>query len=231
MIRQLLRHARQGDDRPGLSTGATGRPKRDPGPSTSLRSVGPLGRAESQTSGDADAIRRQHHPPLPRRRPGRGSRRAPPARRGDPMTRPGDRHRPVPGRAAGEDPGTGALLGDGYLLQRGRQGRPLRRVGTAGTVRRRDAGGVPVTALAEQRPAHGHRPDHQPQRGIVMTAHWPAPAGLHTASVRLPVESELPSFEGATGWLNSPPLTPAGLRGKGRPGRPLDLYLHHSSSQ
>ena len=46
-----------------------------------------------------------------------------------------------------------------------------------------------------------------------MTAHWPAPAGLHTASVRLPVESELPSFEGATGWLNSPPLTPAGLRG------------------
>jgi thiol-disulfide isomerase/thioredoxin len=46
-----------------------------------------------------------------------------------------------------------------------------------------------------------------------MTAHWPAPAGLHTASVRLPVEGGLPSFEGATGWLNSPPVTPAGLRG------------------
>ena len=29
-----------------------------------------------------------------------------------------------------------------------------------------------------------------------------------------PVEGELPSFGGATGWLNSPPLTPAGLRGK-----------------
>jgi thiol-disulfide isomerase/thioredoxin len=29
----------------------------------------------------------------------------------------------------------------------------------------------------------------------------------------LPVESRLPGFEGAGGWLNSPPLTPAGLRG------------------
>jgi thiol-disulfide isomerase/thioredoxin len=46
-----------------------------------------------------------------------------------------------------------------------------------------------------------------------MTAHWPVPAGLHTASARLPVEGELPSFAGATGWLNSPPLTVAGLRG------------------
>ncbi len=47
-----------------------------------------------------------------------------------------------------------------------------------------------------------------------MTAHWRAPAGLHTASLRLPVEGELPSFDGATGWLNSPLLAPAGLRGK-----------------
>jgi thiol-disulfide isomerase/thioredoxin len=46
-----------------------------------------------------------------------------------------------------------------------------------------------------------------------MTAHWPVPAGLHTASARLPVEGELASFAGATGWLNSPPLTVAGLRG------------------
>ncbi len=30
----------------------------------------------------------------------------------------------------------------------------------------------------------------------------------------LPVEGPLPSFEGATGWLNSEPLTPAGLRGR-----------------
>jgi len=47
-----------------------------------------------------------------------------------------------------------------------------------------------------------------------MRPHWLPPAGLHTASVRLPVEGELPSFEGATGWLSSPPLTAAGLRGR-----------------
>jgi thiol-disulfide isomerase/thioredoxin len=49
---------------------------------------------------------------------------------------------------------------------------------------------------------------------MVMTAHWRAPAGLHTGLARLPVEGELPAFSGATEWLNSPPLTPAGLRGK-----------------
>jgi len=47
-----------------------------------------------------------------------------------------------------------------------------------------------------------------------MTAHWLSPAGLHTPSARLPVEGELPTFGGATGWLNSPPLTVDGLRGK-----------------
>jgi thiol-disulfide isomerase/thioredoxin len=47
-----------------------------------------------------------------------------------------------------------------------------------------------------------------------MEAHWREPAGLHTASARLPVEGALPSFGGATGWLNSAPLTPASLRGK-----------------
>ena len=30
----------------------------------------------------------------------------------------------------------------------------------------------------------------------------------------LPVEGHLPGFDGATGWLNSPPLTPEGLRGR-----------------
>jgi hypothetical protein len=47
-----------------------------------------------------------------------------------------------------------------------------------------------------------------------MTADWPTPAGLHAASVPLPVEGELASFGGATGWLNSEPLTAAGLRGQ-----------------
>ncbi len=34
------------------------------------------------------------------------------------------------------------------------------------------------------------------------------------AAVQLPVEGELPALGSATGWLNSPPLTAAGLRGK-----------------
>ncbi len=33
-------------------------------------------------------------------------------------------------------------------------------------------------------------------------------------TLRLPVEGELPPLEGATGWLNSEPLTPASLRGR-----------------
>jgi thiol-disulfide isomerase/thioredoxin len=33
-------------------------------------------------------------------------------------------------------------------------------------------------------------------------------------AVDLPVEGHVASFEGATGWHNSPPLTPAGLRGR-----------------
>ena len=47
-----------------------------------------------------------------------------------------------------------------------------------------------------------------------MTARWLAAAGLHTPSTRLPVEGKLPAFAGATGWLNSPPLTTAELSGK-----------------
>src|ERR1700760_2035846 len=47
-----------------------------------------------------------------------------------------------------------------------------------------------------------------------MTIRWLTPAGLHMSPAGLPVESRLPSFDGATEWLNSPPLTTAGLRGK-----------------
>jgi len=39
-------------------------------------------------------------------------------------------------------------------------------------------------------------------------------ASLHPAARHLPIEGELPSFAGATGWLNSRPLTPGDLRGK-----------------
>ncbi len=40
------------------------------------------------------------------------------------------------------------------------------------------------------------------------------PACRAASSARLPVEGTLPSFDGATGWLNSPPLTATDLRGK-----------------
>ncbi len=35
-----------------------------------------------------------------------------------------------------------------------------------------------------------------------------------SAAIKLPVEGEFPSLAGATGWLNSPPLSASGLRGK-----------------
>jgi thiol-disulfide isomerase/thioredoxin len=38
-------------------------------------------------------------------------------------------------------------------------------------------------------------------------------ATTHPAAVRLPVEGSMPSLANATEWLNSPPLTAAGLRG------------------
>ena len=36
---------------------------------------------------------------------------------------------------------------------------------------------------------------------------------LGVAAADLPVEGMLPSFDGASGWLNSQPLTPSGVRG------------------
>ena len=47
-----------------------------------------------------------------------------------------------------------------------------------------------------------------------MSWDWTTPAGLHTHGSGLPIEGQLTSFDGATGWLNSEPLTPAGLLGK-----------------
>lgn len=39
-------------------------------------------------------------------------------------------------------------------------------------------------------------------------------APLPRAALPLPIEGKFPPLDGATGWLNSPPLTAAGLRGK-----------------
>ncbi|MFI5099097.1 MAG: redoxin domain-containing protein [Actinomycetes bacterium] len=47
-----------------------------------------------------------------------------------------------------------------------------------------------------------------------MSWDWATPAGLHAHGAELPVEGRLASFDGATGWLNSEPLTPPGLLGK-----------------
>jgi thiol-disulfide isomerase/thioredoxin len=47
-----------------------------------------------------------------------------------------------------------------------------------------------------------------------MTGQWTVPAGVRTPPPVLPVEGTLPSFAGATQWLNGPPLTPEELRGK-----------------
>jgi len=56
-----------------------------------------------------------------------------------------------------------------------------------------------------------------PDRGVEAKA-ANSPAGevpkMANSTHRLPIEGELPSFAGATAWINSPPLTPAGLRGK-----------------
>jgi thiol-disulfide isomerase/thioredoxin len=37
---------------------------------------------------------------------------------------------------------------------------------------------------------------------------------ITSKAARLPIEGDFPSLGGATRWLNSPPLTPEGLRGK-----------------
>ena len=52
-----------------------------------------------------------------------------------------------------------------------------------------------------------------PWRTVLRSADRLFRATTHPAAVQLPVEGSLPSLAGATQWLNSPPLTPAGLRG------------------
>src|SRR5262249_40671937 len=53
----------------------------------------------------------------------------------------------------------------------------------------------------------------------VRDAHVSSPSSsevpqMVTSAIRLPNEGELAPFTGATAWINSAPLTPAGLRGK-----------------
>ena len=53
-----------------------------------------------------------------------------------------------------------------------------------------------------------------PWRTVLRSADRLFRATTHPAAVQLPVEGSLPSLAGATQWLNSPPLTPEGLRGR-----------------
>ena len=53
-----------------------------------------------------------------------------------------------------------------------------------------------------------------PWRTVLRSADRLFRATTHPAAVQLPVEGSLLSLAGVTQWLNSPPLTPAGLRGR-----------------
>ena len=54
------------------------------------------------------------------------------------------------------------------------------------------------------------KPEGRARTGIIRSiAHWLAEDGGV-----LPDEGRLAPFDGATGWLNSEPLTPEGLRGR-----------------
>jgi cytochrome c biogenesis protein CcdA/thiol-disulfide isomerase/thioredoxin len=50
--------------------------------------------------------------------------------------------------------------------------------------------------------------------GMIISAMAMSATNLPQGAAPLPVEGELPPLSGAVGWLNSPPLTPAQLRGK-----------------
>ena len=68
--------------------------------------------------------------------------------------------------------------------------------------------------------------DPRDRKDIVMGARWRIPAGLHSASIRLPVEGELPSFGGRDRVAQFAAADAGRAAREGRPGRLLDLYLH-----
>jgi cytochrome c biogenesis protein CcdA/thiol-disulfide isomerase/thioredoxin len=69
------------------------------------------------------------------------------------------------------------------------------------------------TNRLEQSLIEGIKPDGAP-RNAAMTAAVGHSMMTGKPSDALPVEGEFPSLSGATAWLNSPPLSPEGLRGK-----------------
>jgi thiol-disulfide isomerase/thioredoxin len=79
--------------------------------------------------------------------------------------------------------------------------------------RRRFLAGVSMSVLAAQ--VHGREPaEARPSRTTPPAAVTAAAHGVGAAAVASTVQGELPSLDGATGWLNSPPLAGAAQRGK-----------------
>src|SRR5215212_5189415 len=107
-------------------------------------------------------VRPEYRPPLPRGGSGGGPGRAAPAHRGHALAREGARRRSVPGRAAGDDAGTGALLGDRVRLP------------AVGGAAERPA----AVHDRDRRPRHPLHPPPVPARGRVAADHHPRLAGL-----------------------------------------------------
>jgi thiol-disulfide isomerase/thioredoxin len=79
--------------------------------------------------------------------------------------------------------------------------------------RRRFLAGVSMSVLAAQ--VHGREPaEARPSRTTPPAAVTAAAHGVGAAALASTVQGELPSLDGATGWLNSPPLAGAAQRGK-----------------
>ena len=137
------------------------------------------------------------------------------------------------------------------LLQRGRQGRPLRRLGRAASCSPKRSGPrsghcasrSEGTGVGHNLPQEAPRPsprlsatstateeqqmdqDASGWKTLLTRANQLVRSATHPAA-ELPVEGHLPGFDGATGWLNSRATD------RGRPARPrragqlLDLHLH-----
>ena len=70
------------------------------------------------------------------------------------------------------------------------------------------------TNRLEQSLIDGIKPDARPGASMTMTANGSMMMRAGKQSTGLPVEGNIPSFSGATAWINSPPLSPQDLRGK-----------------
>jgi thiol-disulfide isomerase/thioredoxin len=67
---------------------------------------------------------------------------------------------------------------------------------------------------AKQRPFAATRPADDTAPAVAPTENSELLRQLKERAAELPVEGRFPALTGATGWLNSPPLTPEDLRGK-----------------